>query len=63
MYLEGILIYVKYKNIFLVADRCILNTPKYLNVFNAFGYICSVLQYIGSIFQCILIYLKVFHMY
>jgi hypothetical protein len=27
MYLEGILMYVKYKNIFLVADRCILKEP------------------------------------
>jgi hypothetical protein len=32
MHLEDILMYVKYKNIFLVANRCIL-TPKGLRVF------------------------------
>jgi hypothetical protein len=34
MYLEGILMYVKYKNVFLVVDRCILRDTKVFECFS-----------------------------
>jgi hypothetical protein len=34
MYLEGILMYVKYKNVFLVVDRCILKGTKVFECFS-----------------------------
>jgi hypothetical protein len=34
MYLEGILMYVKYKNIFLVENRCILKNTKVFECFS-----------------------------
>jgi hypothetical protein len=44
-----------------MVDRCILKDTKVFESFsNAFGCIYSVLHRIGSIFQCILMYLKAF---
>jgi hypothetical protein len=36
MYLEGILMYVKYKNVFLVVDRCILKDTKVFECFSMY---------------------------
>jgi hypothetical protein len=69
MYLEGILKYIKYKNIFLIINRCILKNTK---VFECFSMLLgvfiiyfivlvvyfNVFQCIYSIFQYILIYLN-----
>jgi hypothetical protein len=51
IYLEGICMYIKHKNVFLMVNRYILKV--FESYFNAFGCIYSVLHYIGSIFQCI----------
>jgi hypothetical protein len=70
MYLEAILMYIKYKNVFLVVDRCILKDTKvfecfsmYLHVFIMYFVLVvyfNVIQCIYSIFQCILVYFNVF---
>jgi hypothetical protein len=54
MYLEGILMYVKYKNIFLVANRCILKDTKVFECFSMHLVIFVVY------FDIFIVYLNVF---
>jgi hypothetical protein len=62
---------LKYKNVFIMFDRCVLKDTKvfecfsmHLDVFVVYFIVLvvyfNVFQCIYSIFQCILIYLKVF---
>jgi hypothetical protein len=53
MYLEGIHMYIKHNNVFLMINRCILKDTKvFESFFNAFGCIYNGLHRIGSVFQC-----------
>jgi hypothetical protein len=62
---------LKYKNVFIMVDRCILINTKvfecfsmhlgvYILYFIVLVVYFNVIQCIYSIFQCILIYLKLF---
>jgi hypothetical protein len=53
MYLEGILMYVKYKNVFLVVDRCIFEDTE---VFECFSMHLVIFVY----FKCNFMYLTIF---
>ena len=64
MYLGSILMYVKYKNIFLVVDRCILKDTKVFECFSM--HLIIFVLYFNKLvvyFNVFLIYLKVFHMH
>jgi hypothetical protein len=54
MYLEGILMYVKYKNVFLVVDRCILKDTKVFECFSMHLFIFVVY------FNILVVYFNVF---
>jgi hypothetical protein len=47
---------LKYKNVFIMVDRCILNISIYLNIFE------SILVYL-NIFECMLYILIVYSWY